>query len=336
MKCMNRKHFLSLALCTMMGFAGCASAADADTKEPAKEANVGLVQLVDQTSLNIIREAIVDEFAKQGYEEGKNLNLNYQNAAGNPSSLQTICSQFAGENDDVIVAIATGAAQSAQNYASEIPLVFSAVSDPLSAGLVEDLDHPGGNITGTSNEIQTDQILDLIGEVCPDAKVIGALYTPGEVNGIFTLNHFKDEAAKRGYTVVEKTGTDLTTLQQAEDVLLKDVDVLFSPNDNIVASGMSALSESAIQAGVPYFVAADSMVMDGGLGTVGIDYEELGRETARMAVNVIEGTKAGDIPVKVFRDNLNTYINEETAKRLNLNLPDSVTGREHLVMIQND
>lgn len=319
-------------------FGGCsASAASQDAKagaDPSETKTIGLVQLIDQTSLNTIREAMIDEFEQLGYKDGENVVIDYQNAAGKPSDLQTIIDKYSGEDADVIVAISTGAAQSAQNVSDEIPLVFSAVSDPLGAGLVSDLEHPGGNITGTSNEIQTDQILDLIAEMSPDAKVIGALYTPGETNGIATLNRFKNEAAKRGYTVIEKTGTDLTTLQQAEEALLPECDVLFSPNDNIVASGMTALAARAAEEGVPYYAAADSMVHDGALATVGIDYEELGRQSARMAVDVLEGKKPGDIPVAVFRDNLSTYINQKALDQIGMQLPASVKEREKLVVFE--
>lgn len=310
---------------------GCAAnGSSASAPESSEVKTVGLVQLIDQTSLNTIREAIMDEFEQKGYTDGENIVIDYQNAAGKPADLQTIIDKYDGENADVIIAIATGAAQSAQNVSDHIPLVFSAVADPVAAGLVEDLDHPKENITGTSFEVQTDQILDLIAEMNPEAKVIGALYTPGEVNGVSTLNRFKKQAEERGYTVVEKTGTDLTTLQQAEDVLLDECDVLFSPNDNIVASGMSALAANAAAKGIPYYCAADSMVMDGALATVGIDYEELGRRTADMAIEVLEGTDPQQIPIAVFRDDLNTYINQKTLDQLNMTLPEKVKNSEKL------
>lgn len=273
---------------------------------------VGVAQLVDQTSLNIIRDAMFDEFEKLGYKDGETITIDYQNAAGKADALHSIMSKYQGENVDAVVAIATGTAQAAQSLTNDIPVIFSAVSDPAGAGLVSDLDHPPHNITGTSNEMQVDQIIDLIGQMTPEARTIGCLYTPGEVNGIATLNRFKKEAGSRGYEIVEASGTDLTTLQQALSSLLPKCDVLFSPNDNVVASGMSAL---AAMADKPYYVAADSMVMDGGLATVGIDYEELGRETARMTVQVLEGKTPESIPVKVFRDDLKTYVNMTTAKK---------------------
>lgn len=298
------------AASVILSLAGCA-------KEEKKVPVVGVAQLVDQTSLNIIREAMFDEFEKLGYKDGETITIDYQNAAGKADSLHSIMSKYQGEEADAVVAIATGTAQAAQSLTDEIPVIFSAVSDPVGAGLVEDLDNPPHNLTGTSNEMQVDQMADLIEQMSPDARIIGCLYTPGEVNGVATLNRFKKEAADRGYEIVEATGTDLTTLQQALSSLTDKCDVLFSPNDNIVASGMSALAEMAVQADIPYYVSADSMVMDGGLAAVGIDYEQLGRETARMTVKVLEGEEASSMPVKVFRDDLKTYVNKNTAGRLN-------------------
>lgn len=325
-----RKTAVLAAASLMM--AGCTDSSEKANTEngPSEMPVIGLVQLIDQTSLNTIREAMLDEFDQLGYTDGETVRIDYQNAAGKQANLQSIASQFAGENADVMVAIATGAAQSCQNYSDEIPLVFSAVADPVSAGLVKDPDHPEGNITGTSFGVNVSEILDLIAEMDPEAETIGCLYTPGEVNGVSTLNRFREEARKRGYQIVEETGTDLTTLQQAEDALLEKCDVLFSPNDNIVASGMSALAEAAIAAGIAYYSAADSMVQDGSLATVGIDYEELGRETARMTVSILEGEKPENIPVKKFETDLSTYINTDTLARLNRTLPETTASRKKL------
>lgn len=300
---------------------------------------IGVAQLVDQTSLNIIRDAMLDEFEELGYKDGENVVIDYQNAAGKAENLNTIFSQFQSEDVAAVVAITTAAAQSAQNFTDSYPVIFSAVADPVGAGIVKDLEHPEGNITGTSFEVQVDQIIDLIMELNPDAKTIGALYTPGEVNGVSTLNRFKTYAKEKGLEVIDGTGTDLTTLQQAAQMLVEKCDVLFSPNDNIVASGMTALASIALENHVPYYAAADSMVQDGAFATVGIDYEELGRETARMTVEVLKGKDTADIPVKVFQDNLSIYINQKTLDslekdcRTKLVLPDSVMKADNLKLL---
>jgi putative ABC transport system substrate-binding protein len=241
---------------------------------------------------------------------------------------------YASEDVDAIIAIATPTAQAAQNYSDEIPVIFSAVSDPVGAGLVESTDAPGTNITGTSDEVQVDQIIDLILEILPDTKTVGVLYNASEANSVTNIANFKEYAETKGLEVVEKTGTDLTTMQQAASSLVKDVDVLFSPNDNTVASGMNALADIAAQAGVPYFVGADSMVQDGGFATVGIDYEELGRETARMTVDILNGADPATTAVKIFKTDLNVYVNQSILDQLGIELPDSVANNEKLIIVE--
>lgn len=322
------RKLLAAAAVAALAMAGCSSSdtssdssssdssSTTETAASTESYTIGLAQLVDHTSLNTIRDAIEDEFNELGYVEGENLTIDYQNAAGQISNLDTIMSGYASEGVDAIIAIATPTAQTAQNYSENIPVIFSAVSDPVGAGLVESLDEPGGNITGTSDEVQVDQICDLILELTPDAKTVGVLYNAGEANSVSNVDRFKEYAEEKGLEVVEKTGTDLTTLQQAASVLAEQVDVMFSPNDNTVASGMAALGKIAVDAGVPYYVGADSMVQDGGFATVGIDYEELGRETARMTIDILQGADVAAYPVKVFKTDLNIYVNENVYDEL--------------------
>jgi putative ABC transport system substrate-binding protein len=333
MKKLNRLAALATAAALL---AGCSSSASTDSSETAATQNytVGLAQLVDHTSLNTIRDAIYDEFEELGYVDGENITIDYQNAAGATNTLDTIMASYASEDVDAIIAIATPTAQAAQNYSDEIPVIFSAVSDPVGAGLVESTDAPGTNITGTSDEVQVDQIIDLILEILPDTKTVGVLYNASEANSVTNIANFKEYAETKGLEVVEKTGTDLTTMQQAASSLVKDVDVLFSPNDNTVASGMNALADIAAQAGVPYFVGADSMVQDGGFATVGIDYEELGRETARMTVDILNGADPATTAVKIFKTDLNVYVNQSILDQLGIELPDSVANNEKLIIVE--
>lgn len=325
------KKISAIAMATLM-MVGCSNGGTSTTNEETK--TIGVAQLVDHTSLNTIRDAMFDEFAVLGYKDGENFTIDYQNAAGEQSNMDTIMTQYASEDVDAIVAIATPIAQTAANYSDEIPVIFSAVSDPVGAGLVETLEEPGGNITGTSDEVQVDQIVDLILEICPEAKTVGCLYNSSEANSVTNIANFKTYAESKGLKVEEATGTDLTTLQQAEASLLNKVDVLFSPNDNTVASGLTDLAQSAVDAKIPYFVGADSMVQDGGFATVGIDYEELGRETARMVVDILNGENPADIPVKVFKDDLNVYINKKVLDELGIVLPESVSENDKLIEIE--
>ncbi len=339
---MKRVRKLLAAMTMASLIAGCSSTeAQPSAANTGEEVySIGLCQLVDHPSLNTIREAMMDEFEAQGYVEGENLIIDYQNAAGKTSNIDSIMSGYAADQDDLIIAIATPTALSAQNYADQIPVIFSACSNPVEVGLVESMEQPGGNITGTSNEIQVDQIVDLMLEVSPEVKTVGVLYNAGEANSVINVNNFKKAAEEKGLTVVERTGTDNTTLQQAAMDLAANCDAMFSPNDNTVATGMASLGQVARDAGIPYYVAVDSMVETGGFATVGISYEDLGRETAKMAIEVLNGKTPADIPVKVFRDDLSIYINEDLLNELEANgktkvaLPDSIASQENLIKVQ--
>ncbi len=309
-------------------FAGCSSSS---TEE--KIPQIGVAQIVSHTSLNTIRDAFVAQMEELGYKDGETVNYDFADAAGQPSNLNAIMSQFADADRDVIVAIATPTAQSAANYADQIPVVFSAVSDPGGAGLGKSLDKPDGNITGTSDEVQIDQIVALAKQIDPDLKTLGFLYNAGEANSVSNLNKAKEYCQANGIELIEGTGKDMTELQSSASVLAEKVDAMFSPNDNTVASGMAALSKIALDAGIPYYVGADSMVQDGGFATVGINYEELGHETANMVDEILKGKKAGDIPVKVFKDGLNIYVNKAYMDQLDIALPDSIKNDDNLIMV---
>lgn len=295
---------------------------------------VGVAQIVSHTSLNQIRDSFTEEMEELGYKDGENIKINYADASGQQSNLNSIMSQFEQDGSDVIVAIATPTAQAAANYASDIPVVFSAVTDPVGANLVSDLDKPDKNITGTSDEVQIDQIFDLALQMNPDIQKIGFLYNASEANSVANLEKAKAYCKENGIELVEKSGKDLTELQSAASVLVGQVDVMFSPNDNTVASGMSALAQIALDAGVPYYTGADSMVSDGGFATVGIDYTELGKETAKMVDQVLKGTDVSELPVKVFKSDLNIYVSQKALDALGITLPDEVKNNEKLVMME--
>ena len=294
---------------------------------------VSVAQLVSHPSLNLIRDNFKKEMKRLGYVDGKNIELNYADASGQVANLNSIVNQFEDKQSDVIVAIATPTAQMAARVSKDIPVVFSAVSDPIGAQLVSNLKHPGGNITGTSDEVQIDQILELAKTLTPNMKTVGFLYNASETNSVANLKKAKTYCASHGLTLIEGTGKDITELETSASVLCQKVDVLLSPNDNTVASAMRSLSKTSTDAGIPDYVGADSMVKDGGLATVGIDYAQLGKETADMVDQILKGKKAGDIPVKVYKKNLFIYVNKKTLKALNITLPDSVAQNKKLQIV---
>lgn len=307
---------LSVSMIALLGLAGCS-----DSKDLPK---VGVVQYVEHTSLNQINDSMIDELEKLGYVDGENIDIDYKNGQGEGNTINSIVSAFEGDEKDVVVAIATPAAQVAAKLAKKTPVVFSAVSDPIGAGLVSNLKKPDKNITGTSDEVQVEQIIDLMIKMYPNAKTIGFLYNKSEANSVSNINRAKKYAEKKGLKIQEATVASTNEVQQATQVLASKSDFILTPNDNTVAKAMSIVTEVMYATKVPVFVGADSMVMDGGLATIGINYDELGRETARMIDRILKGEDTKKIPVKVFKNNLFVYINEKAVKELNITLPEDI------------
>lgn len=320
---------LMAAVVALGALSGCTSAQGDDIKK------VSVVQIVSHSSLDTIRDSFSDEMEQLGYTEGE-IELEYYDAGNNTSTLDSILSTASGDGSDVIVAIATPTAQSAARYAEEIPIVFAAVSDPIGAGLTSSLEEPDKNITGTMDDIQVDQILEAALEIDPDMQRLGVIYNASEANSVTNIEKAKTFCEENGIELQEVTVTSTNDVQQAVTTLAGSCDAIFSPNDNTVASAMSAAAQAALEAGIPYYVGADSMVSDGGFLTVGIDYEELGRETARMVDQVLQGTDVADIPIVQFKTDLSIYVNASTMEALGRTLPASIADSERLVMMEQE
>lgn len=320
---------LMAAVVALGALSGCTSAQGDDIKK------VSVVQIVSHSSLDTIRDSFSDEMEQLGYTEGE-IELEYYDAGNDTSTLDSILSTASGDGSDVIVAIATPTAQSAARYAEEIPIVFAAVSDPIGAGLTSSLEEPDKNITGTMDDIQVDQILEAALEIDPDMQRLGVIYNASEANSVTNIEKAKTFCEENGIDLQEVTVTSTNDVQQAVTTLAGSCDAIFSPNDNTVASAMSAAAQAAVEAGIPYYVGADSMVSDGGFLTVGIDYEELGRETARMVDQVLQGTDVADIPIVQFKTDLSIYVNASTMEALGRTLPASIADSERLVMMEQE
>ena len=281
---------------------------------------------MEHPSLDTIRESIIEGLEDEGYVEGENLKIEYQNGQNDMSTMKNIAQTFVGDECDVIVAIATPAAQAALSETTEIPIVFAAITDPVGAGLVDSLDNPGGNVTGTSDEVSAEMIMKLAKDITPDFKTIGVLYNIGEDNSVSVVAQLKEYAGENGYKVIESTVTNTGEVQQAAQYLSDKVDIVFSPIDNTVASSMAVATETFNNAGIPFYVSADSMVNDGGLATCGIDYTVLGRETAAMIADILEGADPAAIAVRKMSE-MSVYVNKETAKALNIEIPQAILDK---------
>lgn len=288
---------------------------------------IGISQFITHQSLDATREGFVDELAKQGYVEGKNIEIDLQNAQGEQRNLKTISQQLA-ESSDVVLAIATPSAQSLANTTQTTPVIFSAVTDPVSAKLVESREHPGGNVTGTSDQ-SSDAIstqINLIKKVLPKAKTIGILYTQSEPNSVVQKDEAKRLLEEKGFTVVEKTILDSNNVKAAAESLMAEVDMVFVPTDNIISSTMETVKQISIKHKVPVFGGSTEMIAVGGLYNYGTNYEELGRQTARMLIRVLKGEKPENIAVEL-PEKLELHTNKEMADALGIDI-SKLEGKE--------
>ena len=288
---------------------------------------IGISQFITHQSLDATREGFVDELGKQGYIEGKNIEIDLQNAQGEQRNLKTISQQLA-ESSDVVLAIATPSAQSLANTTQTTPVIFSAVTDPVSAKLVESREHPGGNVTGTSDQ-SSDAIstqINLIKKVLPKAKTIGILYTQSEPNSVVQKDEAKRLLEEKGFTVVEKTILDSNNVKAAAESLMAEVDMVFVPTDNIISSTMETVKQVSIKHKVPVFGGSTEMIAVGGLYNYGTNYEELGRQTARMLIRVLKGEKPENIAVEL-PEKLELHTNQEMADALGIDI-SKLEGKE--------
>lgn len=312
------KKMLAVLLAGIMALGtltGCSAPGEARDDGKIK---IGIVQPVDHPSLNRSRDSMVAELESLGM--GDRIEITYQNANGDMNLLQSIMQNLIGDGVDMIVAIATPAAQAALSATSDIPIVFAAVSNPVEAGLVSDLSITDGNVTGVSNSIPVEDIIGLSGKLTPDVKTYGFIYNSSEINSLATIENTKAYCDKEGISYREVTITGTADIHQAVSSLVGQVDAFFTPNDNTVASAMATFSQVATEAGIPVYVGADSMVADGGLATVGIDYDLLGEQTGRMINRILNGESISDNPVETVEEYANV-INMEVADRLGISIP---------------
>ncbi|MGQ7547450.1 ABC transporter substrate-binding protein [Streptococcus suis] len=312
-KLVKKLATISVASMGLLTLAACSSSSEQASSDVVK---VGVLQYMEHESLTAAREGFVAELEANGYKEGEKLVLDYQNAQGDQANLQTISEQLIDGND-IVLAIATPSAQSLATVSTETPIVFTAVTDPLSADLVESIEKPGGLLTGTSDQAPIDKQVELLGQAVPDAKTVGILYTTSERNSEVQVEQAKKLLEKADYKVVVKGITSTNEVQDATTSLMKDVDALFIPTDNTVASTMTMIGELSVEHKVPVIGGSTDMVDEGGLLTYGTNYEALGRQTAKMAIKIIEGANVSETAVE-YPETVSLHVNEEMAQKLGI------------------
>ena len=310
--------------------------AKAEATDSTEMKKIGVIQLVEHKSLDIIYNSFKDELKNLGYVDGENVKITFQNAQGDMSNITSIVQGFEGDKQDVVVGIATPVAQGAMSLTKTTPVVFSAVTDPTGAGILTDMNAPDKGMTGTSDAVQIDKIMDLALQITPDVKKVGFIYNPGEDNSVTNLGLLENYVKEKNLELETVSISTSADLQTAAASLFEKVDMIFVSNDNTVAEAMPILTAEAIKAKKPIYVGADSMVMDGGLATVGIDYTDLGKETAKMVDEILKGKSVNEIPVKVFKDDLFIYVNTDTAAALGIEIPESIKTDKKFVDIKSN
>jgi len=301
---------------------GCAASKTGD-KSSEKVFKIGITQIVEHSALDAAKEGFITALKENGYIDGKNLKIDFQNAQGDMPTTQTIAQKFVNDKVDMIFAISTPSAQAAYNATKDIPIVITAVTDPVAAGLAKSLDSSGTNVTGTSDATPMDQQFDLFMRLYKNTKKVGMIYNTSESNSGIQVEQAKALAVKMGLTIIPQGITSVNDIPQTVDSLLGKIDLLYLPTDNMVASSMPIIVRKCYAASIPVIGSEKGEVEGGALCTVGIDYNKLGYESGLKAVEILKGKAPKDIKITV-QENASVIINGDAAKKLNIEIAENI------------
>lgn len=296
------------------------------TTQTADKKTVAITAIVEHPSLDAVRKGAIEALASEGYKEGENLTVNFQSAQGNVATAGQIAKQFSADNPDAIIAIATPTAQAVVSATNTVPVVFSAVTEPVEAKLVSKLDGSGTNVTGASDVLPLEPQIALIKELIPTVKNIGFVYSPGEVNSTVTLKNLKAITEPQGITIVEAPAQKSSDIAMSAQSLVGKVDVIYTSTDNNVVNAYEALAKVAKEAKIP-LVSSDPGVLERGASVVlGVNYHQLGIETGKITARIFKGEKAGDIPVYSAKE-LDLMVSKKNASEQGLTVPQTILDK---------
>lgn len=312
---------LSIVMATSV-LAGCGSE---DSSSGKGDYNIGIIQLTEHVALDAANKGFVDGLK----EEGISANIDQQNAQGDQSALDTIATKFVSDKKDLVLAIATQAAQAMAGKTQDIPIVVSAVTDVAEADIIRSNEKPDTNVTGASDLTPIKEQMELLVKLLPDAKTVGILYSSAEDNSYFQAEIAKKELDKLGLKYKEYTVSNSNEIQTVVESMAGKVDVIYTPTDNIIASGMPTVTMVATEHKIPCIAGESGMIENGGLATYGIDYYNLGKLSAKMAAKILRGeAKPQDMPIEYLKvSECKLSVNEEVAEKLNIDL--SVLGDDY-------
>lgn len=317
---------LSILIMSSLIISGCSDTSASSSSSNSSSLNIGIVQIVEHPSLDAARNGFLDVLAENGYKEGENLVVNYENAQGDMPTLNSIAQSIAGDEPDLILAIATPSAQAVANATkgTSIPVLFTAVTDPVAAGLVESMEKPNTNLTGTTDMAPIEDQIKLILEIDPSVQKVGVIYNTGEVNSVVQVDLVKEIAKELGVEIVEAVATSTHEVDQAANSLVGKVDAIYVPTDNVAVTALEAIVQAAENNNILLVSAEKDSVYRGTVATIGLDYYKLGRQTGEMALKILAGEgKPQDMPVEV-QEQKDIIINLKAAKASNITIPQEL------------
>lgn len=336
----NLKFLASIAAAAalMVSAAGCSSSstgssesgssASAETSSTEKTASeeqitIGILQGSEHEALDQCRQGFIDYLAENGYEDGGKVVFDYQNAQNDQSNLKTISQRFVNNECDYLLGISTPAAQTLATETQEIPIVGTAITDYVAAGLVDSDENPGGNVSGVNDATPIGNQIGLIKQLVPDAKTIGIMYNSSEVNSQVQAEQAQAEAEAAGYAVEISTVSSSNDVAQAMETMCEKVDAIYIPTDNTFASAMATVGQISEQRGVPVIPGDTGMCEAGGVATLGVDFYELGKQTGEFMLKVIDGGDISTMPVEDPKVNL-LVINKTLADKIGIEIPQEL------------
>lgn len=286
--------------------------------------NIGIIQFVEHIALDSAREGFISALKDNGYKEGENIVIDYQNAQADSSNMSTISDRFVSNKVDLILAIATPAAQSIAGKTTDIPILGTAITDYVVARLVDSNDAPGGNVSGTTDMNPIKEQIDLLVKLVPNAKTVGVLYNSSEDNSILQAKIAKEAIETLGLTYIEVTVSNSNEVQQVTQSIVGQCDAIYLPTDNTFASAMPVVHGVTSQSKTPVICGESGMVNAGGLATLGINYYDLGYQTGLMAVKILKGeAQPSSMPIQSAKD-FDFAINGTVANEIGLKIPDDL------------
>ncbi|WP_099188270.1 ABC transporter substrate-binding protein [Tepidibacter mesophilus] len=328
----GKKNFKMVVLIILLvvSLVGCKSV---DTSKDDK-IKIGITQITEHPALDLAREGFIEALKDNGFEDGNNIEIDFQSAQGDIPTSQTIAQNFVSQNKDMIFAISTPSAQSAFNSTNKIPILITAVTDPVEAGLVKSIEKTQTNATGTSDITPVNKQFELIKKLVPNTKKVGVIYNTSEINSKIQVDMAKEEAKKIGFDIEVVGVSSVNEVSSAIDKLIQTVDVVYTPADNLVASSMSLISNKCNEKNIPIIGAEESHVKLGALATQGIDYKQLGYETGLMAVEVLNGKEPQEMSIEHIKNTM-LVINENVSKKLNIQIPDDLKSKAQSIKEEN-